>query len=613
MIEGLKRQFGQSVMNTITLSLAAIMAVSLLSIFTTYWITELGDKDAQAINLSGTLRMQTYRIALSISQDDDQSAQRQIEELRQTWRFPLLVHLKDADISAAVSSRYEQASQHWQTIIEPQLAWAMALPYDEVRPAIAQLIPALDQQIALTNALVSEFQQSAEERIIRLRLIQIVGFFTIVCVGSLAFYFTRERIEKPLKELTSAADKYRQGNLSHRLHLEGRDEFALLAEIFNLMGESIQANYAELEARVDKRTEDLKRQTKALEFLLSTSRQIMSAYHQPVDHKAIINELAKLIDHADIDICLFTQDGSQPYYHVGNNGTPDCSEKSCSECKSEVISGCYKDPFEYQYNIGRDDRQYGILSVREPLKLDHSHWADQLITSTADQLALALSLADQKALDRKVATLDERTVIARELHDSLAQALSYLKIQVVRLQKTCDKQEYDKQQPIVNELREGLSSAYRQLRELLTTFRLKLDSSGLEGALIQTVNQLRERSEMNISLNYKLTDIPLTPAEEIHLMQIVREAAQNALHHSKGTELVIDLVHLIDDHILLMVSDNGIGLPSAPEKLNHYGLAIMKERSRSLNGEFHLGKGEGRGTKITFKFKPDYANLKQAS
>ena len=96
--------------------------------------------------------------------------------------------------------------------------------------------------------------------------------------------------------------------------------------------------------------------------------------------------------------------------------------------------------------------------------------------SLAYQLALALSFKSRGRPSFDVlAMVNERTVIARELHDSLAQALSYLKIQVTTLEQ--GDQGDIKNEAIIRdvsqELREGLDSAYRQLRELLTTFRLK--------------------------------------------------------------------------------------------------------------------------------------------
>src|SRR5690606_27742721 len=115
----------------------------------------------------------------------------------------------------------------------------------------------------------------------------------------------------------------------------------------------------------------------------------------------------------------------------------------------------------------------------------------------------------------------ERTVIARELHDSLAQALSYLKIQVARLNRALAKDDKETLQDVSTELQEGLSSAYRQLRELLTTFRLKVDGPGLLSTLQTSVKQLSEQSEMHISLDYTLSNLPLTPNEEIHLLQII--------------------------------------------------------------------------------------------
>src|SRR5690606_16754422 len=131
------------------------------------------------------------------------------------------------------------------------------------------------------------------------------------------------------------------------------------------------------------------------------------------------------------------------------------------------------------------------------------------------------------------------------------------------------------QQPILDELREGLSSAYRQLRELLTTFRLKMDEDGLKGALVNTVNQLQERTDMQVTLDYQLHDLPLSSIEEIHILQIVREASQNSVNHSKGTCVDIILYQESDKSIHLNVIDDGIGISASPEKRNHYGLVIM--------------------------------------
>ena len=204
--------------------------------------------------------------------------------------------------------------------------------------------------------------------------------------------------------------------------------------------------------------------------------------------------------------------------------------------------------------------------------------------------------------------LSERTVMARELHDSLAQSLSYLKIQVTRLQKSHDMQKYDLQQPIINELSEGLSSAYRHLRELLTTFRLKVDDSGLKGAMEKSVEQLKARTDMDIDFLYQLDNVPLKPTEEIHLLQIMREASQNSINHSKGTILKVHIMQEDDKSISLLVEDNGVGLKENPEKLNHYGLAIIQERSRNLNGELNVisTKDGLNGTKVALKFKPAY-------
>ncbi len=163
------------------------------------------------------------------------------------------------------------------------------------------------------------------------------------------------------------------------------------------------------------------------------------------------------------------------------------------------------------------------------------NWQQQLIETFCDNIARTFALSLQQEQESRLALFAERGTIARELHDSLAQSLSYLKIQVSRL-GTLLKREApaEKIEDTLDELREGLNGAYRQLRELLTTFRLSLDEPSLEAALGNAVAEFGERGEVTIELDNRLQHVPLSPNEEIHVLQIVREALSNVVRHSQA-------------------------------------------------------------------------------
>jgi two-component system nitrate/nitrite sensor histidine kinase NarX len=137
---------------------------------------------------------------------------------------------------------------------------------------------------------------------------------------------------------------------------------------------------------------------------------------------------------------------------------------------------------------------------------------------------------------------------------------------------------------------------------------LQIDDSGLYGAAEQSIKLLRTRTDMHIDFRYQLHNVPLNPTEEIHLLQILREASQNAVNHSKGQHLRINLTELPDKQVELSIEDDGVGLSSHPEKLNHYGLAIIQERSRHLNAELIVKSAQDgvKGTHIAIRFEPRY-------
>ncbi|EJA9920880.1 histidine kinase [Pseudomonas aeruginosa] len=231
--------------------------------------------------------------------------------------------------------------------------------------------------------------------------------------------------------------------------------------------------------------------------------------------------------------------------------------------------------------------------------------ADDPIRQLHQELREGLARLDPRALPGR-AVLDAYVGdIARELHDSLAQSLSYLKIQVSRL-GTLLKREApaEKIEDTLDELREGLNGAYRQLRELLTTFRLSLDEPSLEAALGNAVAEFGERGEVAIELDNRLQHVPLSPNEEIHVLQIVREALSNVVRHSQAQRAWVRLSSQADGQVSIAVEDDGVGFDPQQNRSGHYGLTIMQERGQPLGSQLRFEARAPHGTRVLFSFVP---------
>ncbi|MBU2112869.1 MAG: type IV pili methyl-accepting chemotaxis transducer N-terminal domain-containing protein [Gammaproteobacteria bacterium] len=586
------RQF--SIVTRINIALACIVTLAVGTMLASYWLSDKTDNDAHAVNVAGSLRMQSYRMAWLSLQQDEQKLQAAKKQFNQSWQHPVFTRFMHND---TIVNQFESARLHWQQL-EPQLA---QLPQQPVK-----IEQALTEQIQLLEQLVSYIQHDAEQKVRNFRTLQLVALLVTVLLSAIVIYWLKVMVQQPLEALTQGAKRVAMGDFTHRLTIENKDELGTLAHSFNKMNDSIAYMYGNLEQRVEQQTEALKHTNTTLLFLYNTAQRISEHVPEYSDFNQIINELKPVVKLENLELCLFTEEGDKPYMQLvpGDSDAAPCVEQNCGECLSQTEN---LDCSTYQYNflLQRERKKYGVLVARVPLGQKLARWQQQLMASVADQLALAFSLKSEEQQVRRLALMQERTVIARELHDSLAQALSYLKIQVTRLNKATQKDDKATVADVSAELKQGLDAAYRQLRELLTTFRLKVDGSGLLSALQTTVKQLTEQSDLQIRLDYQLTNVPLAPHEEIHLLQIIREASQNAVHHSQGSELKISLQHS-SDGISLAVEDNGVGIPQAAEKLNHYGLAIMQERSKHLGGQIQIKARKEGGTGVYFSFTPEY-------
>lgn len=230
----------------------------------------------------------------------------------------------------------------------------------------------------------------------------------------------------------------------------------------------------------------------------------------------------------------------------------------------------------------------------------------QLLELTTGLLTMVIGYQGRDQEGRRIALLEERAAIARELHDSLAQSLSFMKIQIARLQSNAGPEQNE---AVIAELREGLDNAYRELRELLATFRVHMDVRGLGFAIQSAIDEFSQRSSLSITLDNRLVNCRLTVNEEFHILHVVREALSNIVRHSGANNVSIALAYQSNGSVMITIDDDGIGYHPRDDGQDHYGQAIMKERAYSLGGDIEVMARRNGGTRVRLIFTP---NLPQA-
>jgi two-component system nitrate/nitrite sensor histidine kinase NarX len=251
----------------------------------------------------------------------------------------------------------------------------------------------------------------------------------------------------------------------------------------------------------------------------------------------------------------------------------------------------------------RDD-EYGFIYVRTRDGTELEPWQYQLLKTVAETLSTAFAFHHTLAQERRVILHEERSTIARELHDSLAQSLSYMKLEVARLKKMIERGfEPEKVESAINDLQEGLNAAYKHLRELLVTFRVKLDAPNLRAALEHAVQEFDAKTSARVTLDYTLGTYVMAPNEDIHVLHILREALNNAVKHAQADRIALRCSRSENGEAVFVVEDNGIGMPRKPEKQHHYGIYTMRDRAQRLDGVLTCDRRASGGTRVQLRLK----------
>ncbi len=605
-LKTMSREFQQSLVQRTGMALAAVVLLAIVNMVASYLTAESSENDAVRINLAGSLRMQTYRIANEYILDQTGSRLgnraamlRAVDEFEKRLELPVLAdHIHSSD-NRVLGDAFSLVEAGW-TRLKPEVLASDSVPQ--------HMLEKIDEFVADIDDMVKTLELQTESKFRVLRFIQGACLLLTVCLASIMFLNVYKYVVGPLHHLVDMAGRLRAGDFSKRLDSQNDDELALLANTFNDMADSLDGMYRTLEEQVQSKTRHLEETQKLLRFLYDTSRllsaqgDIVSKLERTIDH------LRREIDIVDVDIHLHHASPEDPFLIISRPGPVPVKELN-----PELTSAAVRHVKSYQ--LRHDNRDYGSLNVAFAGRDGIGGEQHLMLTALADTIGAALANETRKDQEHRMALMEERTAIARELHDSIAQSLSFSKIQASRLQSLLAQSAGSEQlDSVLLELRAGIQAAYAQLRELLTTFRLQLDSPGLQASLTATVQEFEDKGKISITLESGLQNYPLTPNEEIHILQIVREALSNVLRHSGADSAQIRLGLEQDQdqdqdqgRIEVRIIDNGSGFGEAAPRVNHYGQSIMRERADILGGEILFGMAPEGGAEVVLRFTPEHA------
>jgi len=609
------------------LAMGIVTVLALFSMGSAVYVTRSVNGEATAVNLAGSLRMQSYRILAQLERDEKFGPNfvREITDLTNEFETRLNSRVLSDVVTAADRSSllkaYDKIKRRWDTAVHPliaeyvkQIQTSSSLPSSntvikQINIAYQTLVKSFVDDI---NDLVRLLEEDAESRIHMLGLLQGVSFMLTLLVAVITLYLLYTDVLSPMHDLLNCAERTGSGDFSARVGHTGSDELGRLGQAFNTMAADLSAMYDQLENRVAEKTEELTNRNRSLELLYNASHNLTKAAASETTYRDLLEEIAGVVECKGITLCITNEEENQAYTMAATGATPPmCRDHRCDLCiangLTRQISGIAHGGSNNVLSIPiRDpESQYGVFLVEQNEGKTFDPWQIQVMKTLAKHIGISIGVTRRVTQDRRLALLDERSVIARELHDSLAQSLSYLKIQVTRLTILRDNDPTSRSvDDALNELKEGLDVAYRQLRELLTTFRLQMDGRGLTTALSETVTDFNARGNVAITLHNELTTYPFSVNEEIHILHIVREALANIIYHSKATHADIYLLGDNNNGVLVQIDDNGVGIPDKAERTHHYGLAIMHERAVSLNADLQIKPRAEGGTSVTLKFQP---------
>ncbi|MFD0666707.1 type IV pili methyl-accepting chemotaxis transducer N-terminal domain-containing protein [Ramlibacter sp. MAHUQ-53] len=596
---------------------AALLVVALVSIGLTLWVTWRLSGGAAALNEAGRMRMQTWRLVSAV-----QAREGEVPALVREFDGSIRL-LRQGDATRPLFVPWDPQVRARYAEVEAAWAGHRALLAERGDVAPDRLVRSAESFLVVIDRFVLAIEQQLASLTAVLNMFQFVMMALAIGGAVIMLYTGYHYVIHPLGQLRDALRRLESAEFSARVEVASNDEFGQVAQGFNRMAATLQSLYGDLEGQVAAKTQRIAAQKERLEALYRVSAFLSQAgtlHELTQGFAAQVRELLK----ADAVALRWAGDDPSKFLVLGSDQFPlDMKEDekclragvcACGNARTEgrtrviPIRNSEAAPLQHCTRIGFET----LVSV--PVRLQSKVLGEidlfyrrevrlaveemELVDALASHLASAVEGMRVAALEREATISGERALLARGLHDSIAQSLAFLKIQVGLLKGAMARGDAAKTASALDELDQGIKESMADVRELLVHFRTRAQGDDIEAAVQETLQKFHQQTGLEVQRVVRGDGLPLAQDVQIQVLHVLQEALSNVRKHAQARRVTIE-IHK-GDRWRFVVADDGRGFDAAAERTQmHVGLKIMQERAAHIGATVAIDSRPGEGTRVS--------------
>jgi signal transduction histidine kinase len=432
----------------------------------------------------------------------------------------------------------------------------------------------------------------AAAAVLRSTLVNLVAVVAVTLVAATAF--SRSLLADPLARLTAATRAFASGDRGARAGLASASEIGLLARSFDSMADALSAAHDRLEARVAARTAELR-------ALLELSNTIAITTDLGPQLQAVLQRLVETGSAVAGEVLELEPGGR--LRAVASLGEVPESRLAVAEgeparpAASRIAQAAVVDGDALALPLRARDEVVGVLHAYAPPGRGWDEEHLDLAAGLAAQAAVAIENARLYERARGQAADEERRSLARELHDSVSQAIYAVVLSAHTARRKLEADDAAGAGAALDSAIELAEGALAEMRALIFELRPEaLAEIGLVGALRRQLDGLELRHGVRTEAELgEEPDLPFAAKQE--LLRVVQEALHNVAKHARAS-LVTASLRTADGRVVIVVRDDGVGFDPATAKPGHLGLTTMHERVAALGGSLLVESAPGQGTSV---------------